>query len=123
MNEESRPLRWIGSSLDDLRSFPDEVKRDIGFALDQAQRGGKSTLAKPLKGFSGAGVLEVVERFDGEAYRAVYTVKFAEFAYVLHCFEKKSKTDIKTPQRDVDMIRQRLKTAERDYREWQSENK
>lgn len=123
MSEGSRPLRWIGSSLDDLRGFPDEVKRDIGFALDQAQRGGKSTLAKPLKGFAGAGVLEVVERFDGDTYRAVYTVKFAEFIYVLHCFEKKSKSGIKTPKQDVDMIRRRLKIAEKDYQKWQSENR
>ena len=84
-----KPVHWRGSSRDDLKSFPTEVKRDIGFALDKAQRGDKHPSAKPLQGFGGAGVLEIVENHDGDTYRAVYTVRFVEAIYVLHCFQKK----------------------------------
>ena len=111
-----KPLNFIGSSLEDLREFPDDVKQDIGYALFQAQQGQKSEAAKPLKGFGGTGVLEVVEHFDGNTYRAVYAVKFREVVYVLHCFQKKSKSGIKTPQQEIELIRRRLKTAEEDYR-------
>ena len=110
-----KPLDFIGSSREDLKEFPDEVKQDIGYALFEAQKGGKLEAAKPLKGFSGAGVLEIIERFDGDTYRAVYTVKFREVVYVLHCFQKKSKSGIKTPQQEVGLIRRRLKAAEEDY--------
>lgn len=110
-----KPLRFVGSSLDDLRSFPDEVKRDIGFALDWAQCGDKHTDAKPLKRVKGAGVLEVVERFDGNTYRAVYTVKFKGMVYLLHAFQKKSKKGIATPKADMDLIESRLKAAQEDY--------
>ena len=79
---------WIGSSLKDLSGFPAEVKQDIGYALHQAQLGEKSPCAKPLKGFGGAGVLEVVDDFDGDTFRAVYTVKFKGFVYVLHAFQR-----------------------------------
>lgn len=112
-----KPLDFIGSSLDDLKSFPGDVRQDIGFALFEAQQGLKSSAAKPLKGFGGAGVLEIVDNFDGDTYRAVYTVKFREVIYVLHCFQKKSKSGIATPKQDVDLIRQRLKVAEEDYRQ------
>ena len=111
-----KPLDFIGSSREDLKEFPDEVKQDIGYALFEAQQGRKSESAKPLKRFSGAGVLEIIERFDGDTYRAVYTVKFREVVYVLHCFQKKSKSGIKTPQQDIELIQRRLKAAEEDYR-------
>jgi phage-related protein len=90
----------------------------MGFALWQAQRGGKHADAKVLKGFGGGGVLEVVEDHEGSTYRAVYTVKFSGAVYVLHAFQKKSKKGIKTPQREIELIRKRLKTAEEHYAEW-----
>lgn len=83
---------WIGSSRDDLKEFPAEVRHEIGFALYRAQEGAKHPNAKPLQGFGGAGVLEVVEDFDGDTYRAVYTVKLASAYLRLHAFQKKSKT-------------------------------
>ncbi len=95
--EGSKPLLWLGSSRADLREFPDDVCHSMGFALWQAQRGRKHGDANVLKGFGGAGVLEVVEDHDGNTYRAVYTVKFAGAVYVLHAFQKKSKKGIKTP--------------------------
>ena len=106
---------WIGSSLKDVRSFPDEVKDVIGFALYQAQLGRRAFSAKPLSGFGGAGVLEIVEDHETDTYRAVYTVKFAQFVYVLHAFQKRSKRGIATPKSDMDLIRQRLKSAQKDY--------
>ena len=114
--EALKPLDFIGSSREDLREFPDEVKQDIGYALFEAQKGRKPEAAKPMKGFGGAGVLEIIERFDGDTYRAVYTVRFREVVYVLHCFQKKSKSGIKTPQQDMELIQRRLKVAEEDYR-------
>ncbi len=110
-------LDFIGSSRGDLKGFPEEVRQDIGYALFEAQKGGKPMSAKPLKGFGGAGVLEVIENFSGDAYRAVYTVKFEKVIYVLHCFQKKSKRGIKTPKQDIDLIQRRLKAAEEDYHE------
>jgi phage-related protein len=86
-----KPLRWIGSSKKELLRFPDEVQRVIGYALYLAQVGAKHQDAKPLAGFGGAGVLEVVEEYDGDAYRAVYTVRLAGAVYVLHAFQKKSR--------------------------------
>jgi phage-related protein len=113
-----KPVHWIGSSLEDLREFPVAVKRDIGFALDTAQRGDKHANAKPLHGFGDASVLEIVEHHDGDTYRAVYTVRFAEAIYVLHCFQKKSTRGIKTAQRDISLITSRLKKAREDYEQW-----
>jgi phage-related protein len=113
-----KPVRWVGSSKGDLSAFPDDVKRRVGGALWEAQIGGKAPYAKPLKGFCGAGVLEVVDDFDGDTYRAVYTVRFAGIVYVLHAFQKKSKRGAATPKTDIDLIRQRLKRAEEDYKEW-----
>jgi phage-related protein/predicted XRE-type DNA-binding protein len=84
-----KPVEWIGSSRDDLRKFPQDVRRVMGQAIDDAQLGGESPAAKALKGFGGRGVLEVVDDFDGDTYRAVYTVKFAGVVYVLHAFQKK----------------------------------
>jgi phage-related protein len=117
-----KPLFWIGSSLDDLRRFPDEVKRVMGFALHFAQAGGRHPDAKPLKGFAGAGVLEVVEERAGDAFRGVYTVRFAGAVYVLHAFQKKSKRGIKTPKREVELVRERLKRAGDHYERWHKED-
>jgi phage-related protein len=110
--ESPKPIRWLGDSRRKIRTFPEDVKDDIGAALFWAQKGSKHPDAKPLSGFGGAGVLEVVEDHDGDTYRAVYTVKFRERIYVLHCFQKKSKRGNQTPPRDIDLIRERLKQAE-----------
>ena len=112
-----KQLDFVGSSRDDLREFPEEVRQDIGYALFEAQKGLKPGAAKPLRGFGGAGVLEIIENFLGDTYRAVYTVKFEKVVYVLHCFQKKSRHGIKTPQQDIELIKQRLKAAQEDYRE------
>jgi phage-related protein len=109
---ERRQLFWVGTALDDLRAFPDEVRREIGHALHLAQLGEKSPAAKPLKGFKGGGVLEVVDAFEGEAYRAVYTVRFESGVYALHAFQKKSHRRIATDKRDIDLVEQRLRKAE-----------
>src|SRR4051812_4955950 len=114
---ELKPVEWVGSSLDDLRGFPEGVQDEIGFALYQAQRGGKRVSAKPLKGFKGAGVLEIVESHEGNAYRAVYTVRFKSAIYVLHAFQKKSKKGIKTPREELDLVQKRLKTAAEHHEE------
>jgi|TARA_R100000049_G_C1952326_1_gene101215 phage-related protein len=111
-----KPLYWVGSAKADLLAFPEAVIGDIGYALGLAQLGGKHPDAKPWKG-EGAGVLEIVERFDGDTYRAVYTVRFAETVYVLHAFQKKSPSGIRTDKRDVDLVRERLKRAQADYEE------
>ncbi len=108
-----REVQWVGSSLDDLRTFPVDVRKDIGYALEFAQNGLTHQDAKPLKGFHGAGVLEIIERHDGDTYRAVYTVRLQKAVYVLHCFQKKSPRSISTPQHDIDLIRKRLTDAER----------
>jgi phage-related protein len=105
-------LLWVGSSKKDLLEMPAEVVDIFGFALHQAQSGQKHAQAKPLKGFRGASVLEVVEDNMGDTYRAVYTVKIAESVYVLHCFQKKSKQGIETPKHEIDLIRERLKAAQ-----------
>jgi phage-related protein len=111
-----KPVRWIGSSLKDLQKFPDDVQDAVGFALHQAQTGGKSLSAKPLNGFGGAGVLEIVEDYEGDTYRAVYTVKFADAVYVLHSFQKKSKKGSKTPATDINLVKTRLAAAEADFK-------
>jgi phage-related protein len=111
-----KPLRWIGRSREDLRRMPEEARRNIGYALQFAQAGTKHPSAKPLRGFGDAGVLEIVEDHDGDAYRAVYTVRFAQVVYVLHAFQKKSRSGIKTPPKEIDLIRQRLRVAGADHR-------
>ncbi len=118
-----KPLFWVGSSRDDLREFPDGVRAVMGFALWQAQNGDKHLDAKPLRGFGGAGVLEVVAAEPGSTYRAVYAVKFAGAVYVLHAFQKKSKKGVKTPKHEVDLIRRRLKAAEEHYKAWRASEK
>ncbi|MEM9422375.1 MAG: type II toxin-antitoxin system RelE/ParE family toxin [Pseudomonadota bacterium] len=112
---EDKALEFVGSSQDDLRAMPKEVRIIVGTSLFDAERGEKSSNAKPLKRFKGGGVLEVVANHDGDTYRAVYTVKFKGVVYVLHCFQKKSKKGIATPKPDMDLIKQRLKTAEEHY--------
>src|SRR5438045_4332798 len=107
-----KPVFWIASSRKDLKKFPKSVRQTFGQALFDAQTGGKHPDAKPLKGFKGAGVLEVVENDDGNTYRAVYTIKFAGVVYVLHVFQKKSKHGVKTPAGDIEKIKTRLKEAE-----------
>ena len=111
---EPRPLEWVGSSKNDLKGFPGEVQDHIGFALFQAQMGLKHRDAKPLVGL-GPGVLEIVSRFDKGTYRAVYLVRFARAVYVLHAFQKKSKRGIDTPKYELDLVRQRLRAANRHY--------
>ncbi len=115
MNPLLKPVEWISSSREDLREFPEDVQQMIGFALYRSQLGKKHPDAKPLKGFKGAGVLEIVEDFDGDTYRAVYTVKFEGIVYVLHAFQKKSKHGIATPKQDIDLIEARLKRAKEHY--------
>ena len=107
-----RPLFWVGSSRDDLKRFPEAVKDVMGYALHLAQTGAKHRQAKPLKGFGGAGVLEIVEDHAGDTYRAVYTVRFEDAVYVLHAFQKKAKSGIRTPKRDLNLVRERLTWVE-----------
>lgn len=114
--QEDKRLYWVGSSREDIRKFPEDVKDDIGYALRQAQKGVKPAAAKPLRGFSGASVLEIIENYNTDTYRACYTVRFSEAIYVLHCFQKKAKKGIQTPKKDMDLIKKRLKVAEADYR-------
>src|SRR5260221_14432951 len=114
---EGKPVIWVRDSLRRLRDFPEDVRDEVGFALYQAQLGNKHRSAKPLKGHKGAGVLEIVENFDGNTYRAVYTVRFADAVYVLHAFQKKSKKGIATPKTEIELIKARLRTAEEDHRE------
>lgn len=117
MSEASKPLIWAPSTKEDLRGFPAEVRVAVGAALRLAQNGRTAPYAKPFrvgKG-SGAGVMEIVEDFDTNTYRAVYTVRFKDVVYVLHCFQKKSKKGIETPRHDVELVEARLKWAEADY--------
>jgi phage-related protein len=114
LSEDEKPLDWVGSSKKDFLGFPDPVKDEMGNALGLAQFGGKHPSAKPWKG-QGPGVFELVEDYDGDTYRAVYTVRFEEVVYVLHAFQKKSPTGIKTALHDVDLVARRLKVAQQDY--------
>ena len=118
-----KPIKWVASAKRDLDAMPEDVKDVYGHAIDLAQAGGKHLDAKPLSGFGSAGVLEVVEDFRGGTYRAVYTVKFAGWVYVLHCFQKKSKNGIKTPKEDLELIDARLKAAKVDFEGWLSSGK
>jgi phage-related protein len=114
---DRKPLIWMDRSRKDIGEFPDQVKGVLGHGLDLAQSGEKYENAKPLKGFTGAGILELVEDFDGDTYRAVYTVKFFQIVYVLHVFQKKSKSGIATPKTDVNLIASRLKLAQEHYQQ------
>jgi phage-related protein len=120
MSEGVRPVIWIASSRKDLRAFPQQVRRDFGQALYAAQLGETDPAAKPLKGFGGTRVMEIVDRYDTDTYRVVYTAQFAGVLYVLHAFQKKSKKGRATPQKDIELIRRRLDVAERLHRERQN---
>src|SRR2546422_1099377 len=112
-----KPVVWMGSSKEDLKEFPDDVQGEFGHALWVAQEGDKYVSAKPLKGFGGASVLEIVEDYDGDTYRAVYTVRFAESVFDLHCYQKKSRRGRQTPKSDVGVIRRRVKAEAEPYDE------
>jgi len=118
LEDHPKPVRWVGSSKQDLSGFPEEVRRRVGGALWEAQMGRKAPYAKPLKGFGDASVLEILDDFDGDTYRAVYTVRFTKAVYVLHAFQKKSKRGIATPKADLHLIDRRLKRAREDYEQW-----
>jgi len=107
-----KDIEWVGRSREALREFPQDVRRTMGFALREAQRGDKNERAKPLKGFGGAGVLEIVDDFDSDTYRTMYTVRFVDTVYVLHAIQKKSTHGIETPQREMDTVRRNLARVE-----------
>lgn len=109
-----KPLHWVGSSKKDLLAFPGDVVDDFGYALSVVQHGGTPPSSKAWKG-EGAGVFELVEEHRGDAFRAVYTVRFEKAIYVLHCFQKKSPSGVRTGRQDIELIHERLKTAQRDY--------
>ena len=113
---DEKPLHWVGSSKRDFMGFPAAVTEDMGNALGIVQFGGTAPAAKSWKGLC-PGVLEIVESHDGNAYRAVYTVRFEKAVYVLHAFQKKSPSGIRTAKRDIDLVAERLQTAERDHEE------
>jgi len=116
--EARKPLFWIGDARKRLRRFPGEVREVFGYGLFLAQSGSRHPDAKPLRGFGGAGVLELVEDNDGDTYRAVYTVKLAGAVYVLHAFQKKSRKGIATPKPDLDLIKERLRQARAHHETW-----
>lgn len=113
MLASAKPVEWLGSSKKDVQRFPKGARQIIGRALYAAQLGELSPAAKPMKGFGGAKVVEIVAPFAGNAFRAVYTVEIAARIYVLHCFQKKSKSGTATPQADLDIINTRLKEIKR----------
>ena len=112
-----KPVTWVGTSLKDLREFPESVQDHMGYALYVAQGGGKHQDAKALSGFGGAGIVEIIKDHRGDTYRAVYTLRYAGSVYVLHAFQKKSKAGRETPRRDIELIKQRLREAEQIARE------
>jgi len=122
MPEEAsfKPVIWVGSSRKDLREFPEPVQDRMGYALYVAQQGGKHRDAKALRGFGGAGVVEVIQDYGGDTFRAVYTLRYAGAVYVLHAFQKKSKSGRETPRREMESIQQRLREAERIAKEGQA---
>ena len=115
-HSQPNPCIFIGSSRRDLAAFPEQVRGDIGHALHEAQRGGEPISAKALKGFGGRAILEIIENFDGDTFRAVYTIRFARAVYVLHAFQKKAKKGIATPMHEIERIKARLQDAEEHYR-------
>ena len=112
-----KPLEWVGTSKDDLSAFPLPVRQEMGFALHLAQMGEKAARAKPLRGFGGAGVLEIVADYYGDTFRGVYTVRLPGVIYVLHAFQKKSKRGSATPTAEIDLVSRRLRAAE-DHYQW-----
>ena len=117
MNQDIKEIFWIGSAKKDLISMPITVQDTFGYALFLAQTGEKHSQAKPLKGFASAGILEIMEDWRGNTYRAVYTIKYHTTIYVLHCFQKKSKNGIATPKTEMDIVKKRLKMAEKLHQE------
>jgi phage-related protein len=115
MARSLKPVKWIGSSLKDLRAFPPEVRKEVGYAIYAAQKGDTDPAAKPMKGFGGVSVMEIVAPFHGDTWRTVYTVRLKDVVYVLHAFQKKSKSGIATPKKEIDLIQRRLATAEREH--------
>jgi phage-related protein len=113
---EPKPCVFIGSSRKDLKRFPARVQNRVGYALNQVQEGDEPLAAKALKGFGGRSVLELVDDFDGDTYRAVYTVRFARVVYVLHAFQKKATKGSATPKHEIELIKSRLRDAEMHYR-------
>ena len=122
-DETPKPLHWISSSRKDMRGLPVTVRRGFGLSFFAVQLGETPPASKPLKGFSGAGVLELIEDTKGSTYRAVYTVRFRDAIYVLHVFQKKSKHGIATPRHEIDLIRERLKLAQENYAQLKKETK
>jgi phage-related protein len=120
VNVSARSLVWLGSSRRDLRAFPRQARREIGVALYAAQQGETDPVAKPLKGFGGASVMEIVSEDQRGAWRAVYTIRFVEAVYVLHAFQKKSRRGIATPKQEIELIKRRLVEAARLHREGQN---
>src|SRR5258708_1381888 len=116
---QAKPVIWVASSKRNLQRFPRTVQGSFGFALWEVQCGHRPEQSKILKGFGGGAVLELVEDYVGGTYRAVYTVRFAGAVIVLHAFQRKSKRGIKTPHHEIDLVRRRLKLAEKQYEEWQ----
>ncbi|HEX8832077.1 MAG TPA: type II toxin-antitoxin system RelE/ParE family toxin [Longimicrobium sp.] len=112
-----KPLFWMGSSLKDLKALPDEVQGVIGRELMDVQFGGQPLNAKPLKGL-GSRVYEIMEDFDTNTFRGVYTVRFTDAVYVLHVFQKKSRYGSETPQHEIELVRNRLRQAEEHYTWW-----
>lgn len=123
MKSDRKPVHWMGSALKDLRKFPEEPRRVMGHALDLAQQGKKHEAAKPMKGYNGAGVLEIVDDDDGNTYRAVYTVRFPGAIYALPAFQKKSKSGSATPKQEIELVNRRLKEAELHYKVWSTAQK
>lgn len=107
-----KPLVWIGSAKKQYDTFPDDVQDRFGFELYLAEIGTVRSHAKVLCGFGNAGVIELRDDFDGDTYRCVYTARLTRHVYVLHAFQKKAKEGIVTPQRDMDLVRQRLRAAQ-----------
>jgi len=114
---KSKPCLFVGSSRKDLKRFPAKVQNRLGYALHEVQEGDEPNAAKALKGFGGRAVLELVDDFDSNTYRAIYTVRFAGVVYVLHAFQKKAKKGISTPWQDIELVKSRLRDAELHFRE------
>lgn len=120
---EEKPLLWVASSKRDLMDMPAKVVSEFGYGLYEAQIGEHPAIGKVLSGFGGASVIELVMDHQGDTFRAVYTVRFAEVVVVLHAFQKKSKKGIKTPKQDIELVHSRLKLAEEMYKEWKRQKR
>ncbi|MDN3507737.1 MAG: type II toxin-antitoxin system RelE/ParE family toxin [Simkaniaceae bacterium] len=119
--KQIKTVLWISSAKRDLMKMPAKAISDLGYAIYEAQKGNHPRIAKPLKGFSGTEVLELVENFRGDTFRAVYTIKYHDVLIVLHAFEKKSTKGISTPKKEIDLIHERLKHAKQVYEDWKKE--